>query len=175
MAVSSRPADPGWRLAEFLGVVMRLRPTCLLLSALLFALSFSTELTAQTTTSGGLTGVVTDPTHAVVLGAEIEIEEQSKGTTQSTKTEREGVYRFFFLEPGKYTLTVTCDGFRQERRAVNVLLGPPVSVNVAPEIAKARTTVTVTEEAPLLQAENGDSSTTMNEKQISEVSNPGND
>jgi hypothetical protein len=39
---------------------------------------------------------------------------------------------------------------------VNVLLGPPVSVNVALEIAKARTTVTVTEEAPLVQAENGD-------------------
>jgi hypothetical protein len=42
---------------------------------------------------------------------------------------------------------------------VNVLLGPPVSVNVALEIAKARTTVTVTEEAPLVQAENGDVST----------------
>jgi hypothetical protein len=39
--------------------------------------SFSNELIAQTTTSGGLTGVVTDPTHAVVLGAEIEIDNQS--------------------------------------------------------------------------------------------------
>src|SRR6266516_7552755 len=152
-----------------------LRPTCLLFSILLLAISFSTELTAQTTTSGGLTGVVTDPTHAVVLGAEIEIDNQSKETTQSTKTDREGVYRFFFLLPGRYTLTVTCDGFRQESRAVNVLLGPPVSVNVALEIAKARTTVTVTEEAPLLQAENGDASATMNQQQISEVPNPGND
>src|SRR5260370_41454971 len=127
-----------------------LRAPRFLFLTLLLAISFSTELTAQTTTSGGLTGVVTDPTHAVVLGAEVEIEEQSKGTTQSTKTDREGVYRFFFLEPGKYTLTVTCDGFRQESRAVNVLLGPPVSVNVALEIAKARTTATVTEEAPPL-------------------------
>ena len=58
---------------------------------------------------------------------------------------------------------------------MNVLLGPPVSVNVALEIAKASTTVTVTEEAPLLQAENGDVSATMNQKQISEVPNPGND
>jgi hypothetical protein len=128
----------------------RSRSTHVLFSALLFAISFSTELSAQTTTSGGLTGVVTDPTHAVVLGAQIAIEEQSKGTNQSTKTDREGVYRFFFLEPGKYTLTITCDGFRQESRTVNVLLGPPVSVNVALEIAKVRTTVIVTEEAPLL-------------------------
>jgi Carboxypeptidase regulatory-like domain len=128
----------------------RSRSTHVLFSALLFAISFSTELSAQTTTSGGLTGVVTDPTHAVVLGTQIAIEEQSKGTNQSTKTDREGVYRFFFLEPGKYTLTITCDGFRQESRTVNVLLGPPVSVNVALEIAKVRTTVIVTEEAPLL-------------------------
>jgi hypothetical protein len=70
-----------------------LRRTCLLFSALLLALSFSTELTAQTTTSGGLTGVVTDPSHAVVLGAEIKIDNQSKGTTQSTKTDREGVHQ----------------------------------------------------------------------------------
>ena len=153
----------------------RSRPPRFVFSALLLAISFSTEMTAQTTTSGGLTGVLTDPTHAVVVGAEIEIEEQSKGTTQSTKTDREGVYRFFFLEPGKYTLTVTCDGFRPASRAVNVLLGRPVSVNVALEIAKARTTVTVTEEAPLLQAENGDASATMNQQQISEVPNPGND
>src|SRR6266700_8380707 len=157
-----------------------LRPPRFLFSALLLAISFlaisfSSELIAQTTTSGGLTGVVTDPSHAVVLGADVEIKDNSKGTTQSTKTDREGVYRFFFLEPGKYTLTVTCDGFRQERRAVNVLLGPPVSVVVALEIAKARTTVTVTEEAPLLQAENGDSSATMNTQQISEGPNPGND
>src|SRR5450432_2414801 len=152
-----------------------LRPAFLLFSTLFLAISFSTELTAQTTTSGGLTSVVTDPSHAVVLGAEIEIEEQSKRTTQSTKTDREGVYRFFFLAPGRYTLAVLASGFRNEIRVVNVLLGPPVSVNVALEIAKARTTVTVTEEAPLVQAENGDVSTTMNQKQISEVPNPGND
>jgi hypothetical protein len=58
---------------------------------------------------------------------------------------------------------------------VTVLLGPPVTVNVALEIAKENTTVKVTGEAPLIRAENGDVSTTMNQKQISEVPNPGND
>jgi hypothetical protein len=154
---------------------MKLRPPSFVLSALLLAIALSTHLTAQSTTSGGLTGVVTDSTHAVVPGAEIEIGNQSKGTTQKTKTDREGVYRFFFLEPGKYTLIVTCGGFRQESRIATVLLGPPVSVNVPLSIANARTTVTVTAEAPLLQADNGDASATMNQRQISEVPNPGND
>jgi hypothetical protein len=85
------------------------------------------------------------------------------------------VYRFFFLAPSAYTPTVTHAGFRDERRAVNVLLGPPGTVNVALEIAKTNSEIAVTDEAPNIQVENGDVSTTMNQKQISEVPNPGND
>jgi hypothetical protein len=85
------------------------------------------------------------------------------------------VYQFFFLSPGKYELTVSHDGFRGEKRAIIVLLGPPVSVNVKMEVAKTTTTVEVTAEAPLIHAENADVSTTMSARQISEVPNPGND
>ena len=153
---------------------MRLRPI-LLLGVLLLAASPANRLTAQTTASGGLAGVVTDPTNAVVPDADVQIRDNAKGTTQTTKTDREGVYRFFFLAPGRYTLTVTHSGFREEKRAVNVLLGPPVSVNIALAIAEASTKITVRDEAPLIQAENGDVSATMNQEQISEVPNPGND
>ncbi|MGA7907586.1 MAG: carboxypeptidase regulatory-like domain-containing protein, partial [Candidatus Sulfotelmatobacter sp.] len=133
------------------------------------------DLIAQTTTSGGLTGVVTDQSSAVVTDARVEIKDDAKGTTQSTKTDREGVYRFFFLAPGKYMLTLAHEGFRKESRAVTVLLGSPVSVNVALQIANATSSISVIAEAPLLHAENGDVSATMNQKQISEVPNPGND
>ncbi len=157
------------------GGLMRLGPTRLCFPSLLLVVCLSGELNAQTTTSGGLTGVVSDPSHAVVPGADVEIRDTAKGMTQSTKTDHEGVYRFFFLAPGRYTLAVTRGSFRKESRAVNVLLGPPVSVNVTLAIAQASATLTVTEDAPLVQAENGDVSTTMNQTQISEVPNPGND
>jgi Carboxypeptidase regulatory-like domain/TonB dependent receptor len=130
---------------------------------------------AQTTTSGGLTGVVADPSGAVIPNADVEIKNISKGTTQSAITDREGGYRFFFLAPARYTLTVARAGFETEKRAVDVLLGPPVTVNIALRVAQATTTVSVTEEAPLIHAENGDVSTTFNASQISEVPNPGND
>jgi hypothetical protein len=142
----------------------------LLLVTLISSLSI-----AQTTTSGGLTGVVADPSGAVVVDAEVEIKNDSKGTTQSMKTDRSGVYRFFFLTPARYTLTVSHGGFRTENRVVNVLLGPPVSVNVTLQLAKAATSVSVIAEAPRLNAENGDVSATMNSQQITEVPNPGND
>jgi Carboxypeptidase regulatory-like domain len=149
---------------------MRLRPiSVLLLAALFVAAAPANKLNAQTTTSGGLTGVVTDPSHALVSDADIEIMDNAKGTTQSTKTDREGVYQFSFLAPERYTLTVTHEGFRKESRVVNVLLGPLVTVNVRLELAAERTTVNVTGEVPLIQADNGDFSTTMNQRQISEV------
>jgi hypothetical protein len=137
--------------------------------------SLATTLSAQTTTSGGLTGVVTDASQAVVPDAGVELKDSAKGTTQSTKTDREGVFRFFFLAPERYTLTVTHAGFRKESRLATVLLGPPVTVNVTLQLATERTTVNVTGEAPLIQSENGDVSTTINRQQIAELPNPGGD
>ncbi len=155
---------------------MRLRPvSVLLLSVLVVAASPPNKLNAQTTTSGGLTGVVTDPSHAVVPDTRIEIKNDAQGSIQSTKTDREGVYRFFFLAPDTYTLTVAHEGFRKESRVVNVLLGPPVTVNVTLELAAERTTVNVTGEAALIQSEHGDVSTTMNQQQVAEIPNPGGD
>src|SRR5438034_9484460 len=154
---------------------MRLQQTPLLCSALLLVVSLSSELDAQTTVSGGLAGVITDPSNAVVPDAHVVVRRSAKGTTQSTKSDRQGVYQFFFLSPGRYMLTVTHVGFRDETRVVNVLLGPPVSANVSLAIASVSTNVTVTDEAPLIRAENGDVSTTVSQKQIPEVPNPGND
>src|SRR6516162_9610517 len=152
-----------------------LRAPSLLTSVFFLAISVASRLYAQTTTSGGLTGVVTDPSNAVVPGANVVITDDTRGTVQETKTGLEGTYQFFFLPPGKYVLRVTREGFRDEGRMVNVLLGPPVTVNVTLAIAKGNTTVEVTDNVPLIQAENGDVSTTMSQQQISEVPNPGND
>jgi hypothetical protein len=131
--------------------------------------------TAQTTNSGALTGIITDPSKAIVPEAVVRLRDVSKGTTQTTKTDREGVYRFFFLAPSRYTVTVTHDGFQKATRTLEVLLGPPVSFNVTLEIVKENMTVKVTGEAPLIQAENGDVSTTMGLLQVSQLPNPGND
>jgi hypothetical protein len=154
---------------------MRLPPVRWSVSVLLLAVSLFVESDAQSTTSGALGGVVTDPSHAVVPGADVKIKDIAKGTIQPTKSDREGVYRFFFLAPGRYQLSVASPGFREESRAVTVPLGPPLSVNVTLQILKSATSVSVIAEAPLIQAENGDVSATANQQQISEVPNPGND
>jgi len=74
----------------------------------------------QTTSSGALSGVVTDKTNAVVPSAAVEITDVAKGTFDSTKTNGEGAYQFSFLRPGRYRLSVTHPGFQEERRSVTV-------------------------------------------------------
>src|SRR5215471_1926010 len=138
-----------------------------ILLILFFVLCLIQGLLAQTTTSGGLSGVVSDPSRAVVPDAIVEIRDTTREVVQTAKTDIAGAYRFFFLAPGRYTLTVSRVGFRAESRQVNVLLGPPVTVNFTLEIASENTVVKVTEKSLLIQAENGDVSATMSEKQIS--------
>ena len=52
---------------------MKFNAILLTFSLLLLLAVFSNELPAQTTTSGGLIGVVTDPSEAVVPNAYVEI------------------------------------------------------------------------------------------------------
>src|SRR5258708_5731994 len=87
------------------GSSMRLAPkSC---AVLLVAALFVGGVSGQTTSSGALSGVVIDKTNAVVPDAAVKITDLAKGTTDSTKTNGEGVYQFSFLRPARYVLSVT--------------------------------------------------------------------
>ena len=83
------------------------------------------SLSAQNATSGGLTGVVTDPSNAVVPDAKVELRDNAKGIRQTKTTNPNGEYFFSFVAPGNYTLTVTHSGFRTISQNLDVNLGPP--------------------------------------------------
>jgi hypothetical protein len=153
---------------------MKFWPLCMVLALLLPACGVG-SLNAQTAASGALAGIVSDQSQAVIANADVEIRDNAKDITQSTKTDRSGEYQFFYLAPGRYTLSINHAGFREEKRLVDVLLGPAVSVNITLAIAEARSEATAVDVVPLIQAENGDASATTSQKQISELPNPGND
>jgi hypothetical protein len=119
--------------------------------------------------------VVTDPSDAIVPGASIELSDNAKGTTQTKETNPEGGYSFLFVAPGDYALTVSHPGFRTSRRIVHVNPGLPSTVNVRLELEGSSSTLEVTAETLVLQAENGDASSAVSHLQVAEVPNPGND
>jgi hypothetical protein len=135
----------------------------------------STRLGAQTSTTGDVTGVVTDPSNSVVPDAKIELKDNAKGNTQNTKTNKDGGFRFYLLSPGSYTLTITASGFQIQSRQLQVAVGQIFTADVQLSLGTSTQTVTVTEAAPLIQTENGDTASALNQQQISEVPNPGGD
>jgi hypothetical protein len=143
---------------------------------LLVAVVFlSMKLDAQTAISGGLAGVVADPSGAALQNADVEIKQISKGTTRSTRTNRDGVYRFFFLAPDQYLVTVIAPGFEVANRTVTVSVGQTTSVDFMLKVGSAKSTVEVKADAPLLQTENADGATVFHASQIADLPNPGND
>jgi hypothetical protein len=147
-----------------------------LLGVLLFAASFGAQhLQAQTQTTGDLTGTVTDPSGGVVPGVKVSLKDNSKGAMSDTVTNKDGVYHFFLLPPGSYTVTTSVKGFQVISRVTTVSLGQVTELDLQVSMTQTSQTVTVTEEAPLLQTSNGNFTTTVDEQAVSEVPNPGND
>jgi hypothetical protein len=142
---------------------------------MLVALGMGAGLRAQSQTSGDVTGSVADQSGGTVPDAKVTLKDNSKGAMQQTETNKDGVYHFYLLLPGSYTVTVSSPNFQSTSRPVTVSLGQIQSLNFVLNVATANTTVTVTEEAPLLQTADGNVSTTIGQQAISETPNPGND
>jgi len=130
----------------------------------------------QSIVTGGLSGIVTDPTGAVVVGATLTLKNPATGSALTTTTAGSGDYVFALLTPGQYSLSVTKEGFKTSSRIVTVLLGTTVSANVALEVGASSMTVEVTgEQGGQLQTENANISSNFETKQIQEIPNPGGD
>ena len=69
-----------------------------------------------------LTGVVTDPTGAVVSGAKVRLHDVASGSERETKTDNDGYYAFASVPVGNYSLTVESRGF-QSFKAAGIALG----------------------------------------------------
>jgi hypothetical protein len=86
-------------------------------------------LHAQTTT-GSLTGVVTDPSGAIIAKAAVRLVTAS-GTSLDTTTNKDGLYEFKGLAPGKYTLKAVAKGFALfTKEGVQIAAGQVQQLNI---------------------------------------------
>ena len=141
---------------------------------LLFAFCFTASIAfSQSITSGDITGVITDPTGAVVPNATVTATSDTTAQKHTASTNAQGFYRFSFLAPGSYTVSASASGFQAASRKVQVGVGQASAANIALAVSSATTTVEVTTSP--LQVDNADNSTTFGTQQIDMVPNPGND
>ncbi|MGH9781040.1 MAG: carboxypeptidase-like regulatory domain-containing protein, partial [Candidatus Acidiferrales bacterium] len=153
---------------------MSLKRLLFVVFALLTAMSFNCgRVAAQTMTTGGIAGVVTNPKNAVVPNATVTLTSNAKGTKQTAATSDTGTYQFGLLDPGSYTVTVTMTGFQQASKEVTVPLGAPVMVDFELSVKAKLPTGRVG--PSLVERENGNLDITLTHQQVQQAPNPGND
>src|SRR5215471_17239304 len=125
------------------------RSSCMFLIASLAAASAS----AQTAT-GGIRGFVKDDTGAVLAGVTVEASSPARiGGAAVDVTDAQGLYRFDNLPPGEYALVYSLQGFTTVRReGIRVEVGRTIQVDVILKVGAVEQSITVTGEAPVVDA-----------------------
>src|SRR5215470_2095955 len=132
-------------------------PTCLVFA----------QTSAATAT---ILGVVKDTSGELIPGVSITIKHTETGLTRTAISSESGDYTVPLLPVGAYELTTAMPGFKQQvRSGINLVVGQQAVINLTLEVGAAAEQVTVTEEAPLVNATLSSTSGLINEQQIKEL------
>lgn len=120
---------------------------------------------AQLAGKGAINGRVVDTTGAAIPDAAVSIKNNATNQTQSLKSSSAGEYTFS-LDPGKYTITVSHEGFKsitQENVNVNAL--QTFSVDLTMPTGEATESITVQDAPPVLETSNATLGVTIEQEQ----------
>src|SRR6185312_7203854 len=117
-----------------------------MVTALFWLAAVPVNMAAQSTTSGDITGVVSDPSGAAIPGATVTITNNATGAAHTRTTDPHGNYRFSLLSPGEYMVAATATGFAPRKANVVVNVGQVSAANLRMQVGSATQTVTVTSE-----------------------------
>ncbi|HEY8130526.1 MAG TPA: carboxypeptidase regulatory-like domain-containing protein [Thermoanaerobaculia bacterium] len=122
----------------------------------------SLPLLADGTQLGTIAGRVTDPTGAVLPGANVEIANMEKGFARSVTTNAEGKYIFPLLHPGPYRVTISLSGFDTlvAQNAI-VEVGKTTTINSKLRLSVTSETITVQGDVPIVDKSNASQTTTI--------------
>jgi len=104
---------------------------------------------------GTFSGVVTDPSGAMVAGAKVTVVEINTKTKADTVTDNAGHYVVPFLLPGDYDISVSMDGFKEyTRKAVHLGAGDNLAIDGHLEVGQASQAIEVADVVPMVNSEN---------------------
>ena len=138
---------------------------CLLAMAVLFTAGLQAQVTTAT-----VQGRVLDPTGAVVPGASVTASNQANGAEFATTASSSGEFTLTYLPAGVYSMIVEADGFKVLLET-DLLLGSGqrASIDYSLELGVATETVTITSEAPLLNAVNAEQDIALDTRVVHEL------
>lgn len=119
---------------------------------------------------GTITGVVQDPSGAVIANANVTLISEDTGARLTATTDGGGVYVFSPIKIGKYKVTATAAGFETTTQTnLHLSIQQRLNVVVTLKPGAATETVTVTTEAPLMQTQESSTGQVIDTETINNV------
>jgi hypothetical protein len=117
---------------------------------------------------GTLTGIVSDPSQAVVANAAIKLRDMQSGSQRDTLTNSDGYYTFVSVPPGAYEITVSAPGFETfKQTGIAILGGDKINVNVAMKVGSTANVVEVTGSVDIaVPVDSGENSSRLTTKEL---------
>jgi len=134
------------------------------------AVLFCCTVAQAQTVTGSITGTITDPSGAVIPGAQVVAHDVDTGVDTPTISNGTGDYRIQFLPIGRYTVTVSAKGFGSATVPafqLEVLQSP--TFNIKLQLGSSATTVDVSAAAPILNTTDDTQSSTFTANTISNL------
>jgi Carboxypeptidase regulatory-like domain/TonB dependent receptor len=144
--------------------------TLLCLCLLFLAAAFLAPSVQAQVYSGSLTGVITDPSGAVVPGAKVKLTDVDKGFTYEAETDESGRYVLRSLPPSNYRLSVTLSGFKTHvQEGIILSVSQNATVDAVLQVGVETQTVEVLAAAPILSTQDAVTGQELNRTYINDL------
>ncbi len=149
-----------------------LQLTGALAAALLLVVLIPARAGAQGLT-GEITGIVQDPSQAVIPGAEVILTQESTGAVRRTSTNAAGYFSIIGIPAGTYTLKIQSEGFSAWEKP-GIVLHPGDKLAFSPVVLEVATTgqevTVVAEAAGVIPVDTGEKYELITSKEIDNLS-----
>jgi hypothetical protein len=119
--------------------------------------------------AGSVLGSVQDATGAVIPNVKVALKSLATNATRQTLSNGSGQWTFVAVPPGRYSVTVSQSGLRDEVRTFELAVGQQLEINVQLSVGTASEEVTVNAAGELLETSSSDISNVRNEQQVKDL------
>lgn len=102
--------------------------------------------------SGTISGIISDPSGAIVPGASLSLRNIATNELRTTTSTPAGVFQFVSLAPGSYELTTTMTGFSPSKTILTLETNQTLNIPVKLVVGSSNQTVEVTSQGPILDS-----------------------
>jgi len=136
----------------------------------LLAILIAAAIVSAQTTTGSITGIVTDPAGASVPGSSLTLTNLDTNQVRQQTASETGDYTFPALPPGHYRLESQHPGFKRfVQEPIDIQVQQAVTINISLEVGQATQSLEVTGHPELLDAATSSLSQVVENRQVTEL------